>query len=1152
MRSVINKIFAGVVFIALLAEVDAQQYAFTHYTRDRGIPGNQVYVIKQDSKGYMWFATSSGLIKYNGKDYKTYNTNDGLMLDTPFDITEDKDGCLWIGYDRGVSRLKDGEVKNFVLKESEDRFGVYGDSYGRTWIFSKVFRGDVFYFKDDSLHNFSLEYNFKNQAINNITEDREGGIFFLGRGGKLFKFFANKIDEIILDELTKAGVRYSFFDSENNFILCGNRGIGVIDARSLNMEGKIRWISNIPVNFGLQSKKNTYWFGSSTRGLLRLKQIMKKNNDTELISITEENGLLSNDVYFLCEDNEGVIWIGYQARGVSKLPSMMFNYYGKREGFTSDAILSVLRLDDYLVCTSEKGVFKFSESRFEKIDVNGKFANRGFYSSLATNSGETLIGSDPGLFKVTGDLEIEKIGLNDRVVRTIISDHTGKLWIGTHRGLFSMQKDNTFTKYDFGVGDKSISVLLQVDEKDIYLGTDKGLYIVRNLTVNTSNTDIEYPNINKQLLSKYINDLTIDEEGNLLIATRKGLYISRKDKSILNIERLKNIDVLDIHIDRNKRVWAGTNTGLFLLVKGKDSYNVLAQYRKEDGLVVDEFTLNNTIYEDESGKIYFGSFGGLIVFEPEEEISIIEKPKAYIANVQINDSIYTFKAANEIELVYTQNKLSFIIDGLSYYNEDAVRFEYYMEPIEKEWSNVSYNPVISYGYLEPNDYTFYVRAVNQFGIMSDPQSISFSIAAPFWRQTWFVGLAIVLLVAAGYQVNRVRRNQIRKRNLVLQRIVEEKTKDLKDSKGKIEEQYTELLEVQEELVEKRELEKAHSEIQLLKERLAKENIYLRERHGSFQAISSIIGRSDAIQEVRTKVAEIAVNDSTVLLTGETGVGKNLIAEAIHGLSKRKERALITVNCAAIPDTLVESELFGHEKGSFTGANERREGKFEVADGSTIFLDEIGDMPLAVQAKVLNVFQSRTFTRVGGNEQISTDVRIIAATNHDLGLLVKEGKFRQDLYYRINVYSINIPSLRERQEDIEPIAKYFIDKYAEKLNKKISAVTKSALNVLLKYDYPGNIRELENIIHRAVIICKNGIISDQEIIIQTGILPPENGNGLKDLFIPLEDMERKYIMKVLAKTGGKISGSGGAAEILGMPRSTLRSRMEKLGIKGGGE
>ena len=374
----------------------------------------------------------------------------------------------------------------------------------------------------------------------------------------------------------------------------------------------------------------------------------------------------------------------------------------------------------------------------------------------------------------------------------------------------------------------------------------------------------------------------------------------------------------------------------------------------------------------------------------------------------------------------------------------------------------------------------------------------------------------------------------------------QKTKELKNSRDEIAKQYKSLVEAQKQLVEKEKLEKSYKEIEILKNRLSIENIYLKEKQTKVFEVESIIGKSKAVQQIRKQIIEVAGTDATVLVTGKTGVGKNLIVEAIHALSLRKDRTLISVNCAAIPEGLIESELFGHEKGAFTGANERRIGKFEIADGSTIFLDEIGDMDFNLQSKILTVLQEKKLTRIGGNKPINVNVRVIAATNYFLEDLVKKGKFRSDLYYRLNVFQIYIPPLYERMEDVEILTKFFVDKYSRIMNKKITGITKSALKKLRNYSFPGNIRELENIIQRSLIINKTKVITDEDVVIQT------SGNELNEMpsdnnLISLEQLEKKYIMQVLKTRAWKIYGKDGAAEILKLHPNTLRSRMTKLKI-----
>jgi formate hydrogenlyase transcriptional activator len=328
---------------------------------------------------------------------------------------------------------------------------------------------------------------------------------------------------------------------------------------------------------------------------------------------------------------------------------------------------------------------------------------------------------------------------------------------------------------------------------------------------------------------------------------------------------------------------------------------------------------------------------------------------------------------------------------------------------------------------------------------------------------------------------------------------------------------------------------------LSQERARQETLALREEINTVSMFEEIVGASPALQAALTRVAQVAKTDSTVLITGETGTGKELIARAIHNRSARADHAFIGVNCAAIPKDLIPSELFGHEKGAFTGALQRRIGRFEQADGGTIFLDEIGDLPLETQVALLRVLQEREFGRVGGSQPIRVDTRVLAATNRDLAAAVADGTFRSDLLYRINVFPIQVPPLRERKEDIRLLAKYFVDRFASKMGKKISRIDKKSLAQLEAYPWPGNIRELQNVIERSVIVCESDVFSVDE-----NWLFNSRGPGAT-LSADLESQEKTRIEEALAATQGKISGASGAAKILGMAPSTLDSRIKALKI-----
>jgi formate hydrogenlyase transcriptional activator len=338
-----------------------------------------------------------------------------------------------------------------------------------------------------------------------------------------------------------------------------------------------------------------------------------------------------------------------------------------------------------------------------------------------------------------------------------------------------------------------------------------------------------------------------------------------------------------------------------------------------------------------------------------------------------------------------------------------------------------------------------------------------------------------------------------------------------------------------------ELRTALSEIKTLKDQLEVENIYFRQEIKKKHQFDHIIGQSDGLKYVLYRAEHVAPADTTVLILGETGTGKELIAAAIHNMSPRKDRPLITVNCAALPANLIESELFGREKGAFTGADTRQVGRFEVANGSTLCMDEIGELPLEVQAKLLRAIEQNEFERLGSSHTIKVDVRILATTNRNLEEEIRKGRFRQDLYYRLNIFPITVPPLRQRKEDIPLLVQAFVEQYSRKLGKQITSIQKETMKALQDYPWPGNVRELESVIERAVILCTGPVL--------------QLADELENLSLPLsstvrtlEEMERKQILKTLLETQWRIEGRDGAAAILGLHPSTLRARMHKLGIR----
>jgi len=400
-----------------------------------------------------------------------------------------------------------------------------------------------------------------------------------------------------------------------------------------------------------------------------------------------------------------------------------------------------------------------------------------------------------------------------------------------------------------------------------------------------------------------------------------------------------------------------------------------------------------------------------------------------------------------------------------------------------------------------------------------------------------IGSHIILLAMEDITERKQLGEELKKAYDKLELIVNERTRELTRANVQLTQEIGERKRAEESL------QVAYAEIKQLKDRLQAENIYLQQQVAQEYNFGEIIGQSNALSYVFLRVEQVAPMNATVLLIGETGTGKGVIARAIHSSSARKDRPMITVNCTALPANLIESELFGRERGAFTGADARQIGRFELADGGTIFLDEIGEMPLELQSKLLRVIQDGEFERLGSPRTIKTDVRIIAASNRNLEEEIKNGRFREDLFYRLNVFPITIPPLRQRKEDIPLLVNHFLAKFNKKIGKKIVTVSIDTLNALQEYHWPGNVRELESVIERAVITSQGTalqVLDRFDTFRKTDELVEQKVKVLAEL-------EHDHILQVLQKTGWRINGKNGAALLLGLNPSTLRARMQKYGI-----
>ncbi|PWT93865.1 MAG: hypothetical protein C5B54_01185 [Acidobacteria bacterium] len=339
---------------------------------------------------------------------------------------------------------------------------------------------------------------------------------------------------------------------------------------------------------------------------------------------------------------------------------------------------------------------------------------------------------------------------------------------------------------------------------------------------------------------------------------------------------------------------------------------------------------------------------------------------------------------------------------------------------------------------------------------------------------------------------------------------------------------------------------SYAELERLKNKIQAEHLYLQEEIQSGSNFQEIVGSSEKMQKMFRNIDRVARTDSTVLITGETGTGKELVARAIHHVSNRKERPLIVVNCGALPAGLIESELFGHEKGAFTGATARRKGRFELADGGTIFLDEVGELPLETQSKLLRILQEQEFERIGGTDTLHVNVRVITATNRNLEESIRNGAFRSDLFYRLNIFPISLPPLRERREDLPGLTAYLLSKFSKRTGKRVTGISQEVMKEFMAYDWPGNVRELANILERAVILCDDNVLRPENISLLKSASKSTPSSG--DEVVQLQESERREIIKALTKTNWVVGGPNGAAKLLGLNRTTLIAKMKKLSIQ----
>ena len=838
---------------------------------------------------------------------------------------------------------------------------------------------------------------------------------------------------------------------------------------------------------------------------------------TYYIHDADDPGSISNNwISSIVEDQHGIIWIGTYGGGLNRFEPktgtfQSYKYHPSDPfGITDDVIMDmILDPSGLLWIATANGV---DRSLVDRINFRHyyhiPFDQRSLSDDLVRailedHNGVLWVGTAKGLDCIDRGMgswmhyqhdPANPGSLSGMDVRTIFEDGQGRLWIGTNNGIDLFDRErNQFIQYT----DHTTFSMMQDRMGKIWVTAAQGVYLfdpdadneytlIRDayawkisviqdrlgfIWVGTAGDGIEKydprngiwqvfehdPDDSTSISNDFIECILEDHLGNLWFATGGGLNrFFPETETFINYrvsDGLPHDWVSAVLEDEKGFLWLNTTGGISRFDPNTETFvNFLTDSKNKNP------SMRGSYFQAGDGEIFFGGVKGLNAFYPGQIALNTNLPQVIITGISLfNEKISKNpQPGKQIELDYDKNFLSFDFTAMDFTEPERNQFACMMVGLDDNWVYTGNRKHIDYPDLKPGDYTFRVKASNNDGMWNEKGTfVDISVTPPFWKTWWFRIVFVLIIVTMIYLIFKRRIAQIETKKQELEKRVKERTEAANR------------------------LQNALDEVELLKNRLQTENVYLQDEIRSEHNFENIITHSNKFKKILHSVEQVASTDATVLILGESGTGKELVARAVHNISNRSKRPLIKVNCAVLPEHLIESELFGHEKGAFTGAIAQKSGRFELADGGTIFLDEIGELHLDLQVKLLRVLQEGEFERLGNPRTLKVDVRVIAATNRDLQKEVQEGRFREDLYYRLNVFPILIPPLRDRKEDIPLLVNHFIQKFSTKVGKKIDSVSKHLLNTFKSYHWPGNVRELENVIERSVIVSRSNklVLSD---------------------------------------------------------------------------
>ena len=1136
-----------------LNRFDLETETFTHYKHhpdsQNSLSHNNILTLYIDQAGILWIGTNAGgLTRFDRKTetFTRFRHNpanpQSIGSHTVWAICEDRFGTLWFGTEgAGLNKLVPSSDENNTpgfeqYKHDPNNpeslghntvWALYVDQAGQLWAGTEGGGLNKFNFETEAFTRFKHDPNNPHSLSNDIiftiyqAPDEPGTLWIGTLDGGLNKFFPAKdsksssifrrfTHDPLNPQSLSQNIVLSIYKDRTGMLWVGtyNGGLNKADnrlkrfAHYQHVPGNANSLSSNTIFALCAGQSSVLWIGMGNGGLNKFD--IKTEEFTRYPTAPKNPaGLHTNIIHTLYEDRAGTLWIGSYGEGLYKmLPGQSENPAPEKQSFVQykhdpENAFSLSHNDVTAIYEDRAGTFWIGTlgGGLNKV-IPGEDGE-----SLQTDNRNSRLS-----FKQYRNDPQNPNSLSDDAVRFIHEDRAGNLWTGTYDGLNRLSrnagKGDVFTRYKNEPGNPNslshdrIHCIHEDGNGALWIGTARGL-----------------------------SRMSVDNQG-------KASFKNYREK-----DGLPNDVVFGILEDHYGNLWLSTNNGLSKFNPRTESFK---NYDVSDGLQSNQFTLG-AFCKGNNGEMFFGGIQGFNRFYPDSIRDNTIAPQIALTGFKIfNESVsYNFSPfeedaasaagdvaplqthiseTKEITLSYKQNVLTFEFAALHYAAPEKNQYAYKMEGFDEDWVYSGNKREATYTNLDPGEYIFRVKGSNNDDIWNEAgTSLKIIIMPPFWQTWWFRAFAFLMIAASVviWHKKRLKRLEDKKKALEIQ--VKERTEAAQA------------------------LQNALSEVEQLKNRLQAENIYLQDEIKLTHNFSEIITNSEALKKILHKVEKVASTDTAVLILGESGTGKELLARAVHNLSDRRERPLVKINCAALPSNLIESELFGHEKGAFTGAVSRKIGRFELANGGTIFLDEIGELPLELQPKLLRVLQEGEIERLGNPQTIQIDVRIIAATNRDLEKEIENGQFREDLFYRLNVFPIKSPPLRERKEDIPLLANHFIKKYATKAGKQIDTISQELINMLQTYHWPGNVRELENIIERAVVVSQGKKLKLDDWL-------PKASSAPTTPISTLEENERKHIIAALRLTNWRISGEKGAAKILGIHDKTLYSRIQKLGIK----